>query len=39
MILVLWMLSFKPTFSFSSFTFIKSLFSKEALGEADLGMA
>ena len=27
MILVFWMLSFKPTFSLSSFTFIKSLFS------------
>ena len=28
MILVSWMLSFKPTFSLSSFTFIKRLFSK-----------
>ena len=27
MILVFWMLSFKPTFSLSSFTFVKSLFS------------
>ena len=27
MILIFWMLSFKPTFSFSSFTFIKRLFS------------
>ena len=27
MILVIWMLSFKPTFSLSSFTFIKRLFS------------
>ena len=27
MILVFWMLSFKPTYSFSSFTFIKRLFS------------
>ena len=27
MILIFWMLSFKPTFSLSSFTFIKSLFS------------
>ena len=27
MILVFWMLSFKPTFSLSSFTFIKNLFS------------
>ena len=27
MILVFWMLSFKPSFSFSSFTFIKRLFS------------
>ena len=31
MILVLWMLSFKPTFSFSSFTFIKRLFSSFSL--------
>ena len=30
MILVLWMLSFKPTFSFSSFTFIKRLFSSSS---------
>ena len=27
MIFVFWMLSFKPTFSLSSFTFIKTLFS------------
>ena len=31
MILVLWMLSFKPTFSLSSFTFIKKLFSSSSL--------
>ena len=31
MILVLWMLSFKPTFSHSSFTFIKRLFSSSSL--------
>ena len=31
MILVFWMLSFKPTFSLSSFTFIKRLFSSYAL--------
>ena len=31
MILVFWMLSFKPTFSLSSFTFIKSLFSSSLL--------
>ena len=31
MILVFWMLSFKPTFSFSSFTFIKRLFSSFSL--------
>ena len=31
MILVFWMLSFKPTFSFSSFTFIKRLFSSSLL--------
>ena len=31
MILVFWMLSFKPTFSLSSFTFIKSLFSYSSL--------
>ena len=30
MILVFWMLSFKPAFSFSSFTFIKSLSSSSA---------
>ena len=30
MILVLWMLSFKPTFSLSSFTFFKRLFSSSA---------
>ena len=31
MVLVLWMLSFKPTFSLSSFTFIKRLFSSSSL--------
>ena len=31
MILVFWMLSFKPTFSFLSFTFIKRLFSSSSL--------
>ena len=31
MILVLWRLSFKPTFSLSSFTFIKRLFSSSSL--------
>ena len=31
MILVFWMLSFKPTFSLSFFTFIKSLFSSSSL--------
>ena len=31
MILVFWMLSFKPTFSLSSFTFIKGLFSSSLL--------
>ena len=31
MILVSWMLSFKPTFSLSSLTFIKSLFSSSSL--------
>ena len=31
MILVFWMLSFKHTFSFSSFTFIKGLFSSSSL--------
>ena len=31
MVLVIWMLSFKPTFSLSSFTFIKKLFSSYLL--------
>ena len=31
MILLFWMLSFKPTFSLSSFTFVKSLFSYSSL--------
>ena len=35
MILVLWMLSFKPTFSVSSFTFIKRLFSSSLLSAID----
>ena len=30
-LIVFWMLSFKPTFSFSSFTFIKRLFSSSSL--------
>ena len=30
-VLVFWMLSFKPTFSLSSFTFIKRLFSSSSL--------
>ena len=30
-LLVFWMLSFKPTFSLSSFTFIKRLFSSSSL--------
>ena len=33
MIFVFWMLSFKPTFSLSSFTFIKRLFSSSSLGK------
>ena len=33
MILVFWLLSFKPTFSFSSFTFIKRLFSYSLLSD------
>ena len=33
MILVFWMLSFKPTFSLSSFTFIKRLFSSSLLSD------
>ena len=33
MIFVFWMLSFKPTFSSSSFTFIKRLFSSSSLSE------
>ena len=39
MIFVFWMLSFKPTFSLSSFTFVKSLFSSSMLWcskEADM---
>ena len=31
MILVLWMLSFKPAFSLSSFTLVKGLFSSSSL--------
>ena len=34
MILVFWMLSFKPTFSLSSFTFIKRLFSSSLLSSS-----
>ena len=33
MILVFWMLSFKPTFSLSSFTFIKRLFSSSSVSD------
>ena len=33
MIFIFWILSFKPTFSFSSFTFIKRLFSSSSLEE------
>ena len=33
MIFVFWMLSFKPTFSLSSFTFIKKLFSSSSLSQ------
>ena len=36
MILVFWMLSFKPTFSLSSFTFIKMLFSSSSLSSISL---
>ena len=36
MILVFWMLSFKPTFSLSSFTFIKRLFSSSLLSAIKL---
>ena len=36
MILVIWMLSFKPTFSLSSFTFIKRLFSSSSLSAVTL---
>ena len=37
MILVFWMLSFKPTFSVSSFTFIKRLFSSSSLSVVRVG--
>ena len=37
MILVFWMLSFKPTFSLSSFTFIKRLFSSSSLSAIRVG--
>ena len=37
MILVFWMLSFKPTFSLSSFTFIKRLFSFSSLSSIRVG--
>ena len=36
MILVFWMLSFKPTFSLTSFTFIKKLFSSSSLSSLGL---
>ena len=36
MILVFWMLRFKPAFSLSSFTFIKKVFSSSSLSEPDL---
>ena len=36
MILVFWMLSFKPTFFLSSFTFIKKLFSSSSLSAIEL---
>ena len=36
MILVFWMLSFKPTFSLSSFTFIKRLFSTSLLSATEV---
>ena len=37
MIFVFWMLSFKPTFSLSSFTFIKRLFSSSSLSAIRVG--
>ena len=37
MIFLFWMLSFKPTFSLSSFTFIKRLFSSSSLSAIDWG--
>ena len=37
MILVFWMLGFKPTFSLSSFTFIKRLFSSSSLTAIRVG--
>ena len=37
MILVFWMLSFKPNFSLSSFTFIKRLFSSSSLSAIRVG--
>ena len=37
MIFVFWMLSFKPTFSLSSFTFIKRFFSSSSLFRLDCG--
>jgi len=39
MILVFWMLSFKPTFSLSSFTFIKRLFSSYSLSAIRVGLS
>ena len=38
MILVFWMLSFKPTFSLSSFTFVKRLFSSSSLSSIKGGV-
>ena len=36
MMLVFWMMSFKPTFSLSSFTFMKSLFNSSSLSAVKL---
>ena len=38
MILVFWMLSFKPAFSLSSFTFIKRLFNSSLLSAIRVGV-
>ena len=37
MVLIFWMLSFKPTFSLSSFTFIKGLFHSSSLSVIKVG--